>query len=92
MLTTFQNILSIPDLRRRLLYTFMILAVYRIGGQIPTPGVNAEALRSFFAEQAGSFLGFLDLFSGGNLGQMTIFALGIMPYISASIPRVIPNW
>ncbi|MCZ6779101.1 MAG: preprotein translocase subunit SecY [Acidobacteria bacterium] len=85
MLTTFQNILSIPDLRRRLLYTFMILAVYRVGGQIPTPGVNAEALRSFFAEQAGSFLGFLDLFSGGNLGQMTIFALGIMPYISASI-------
>ncbi|MEE9230446.1 MAG: preprotein translocase subunit SecY [Acidobacteriota bacterium] len=85
MLTTFQNILSIPDLRRRLLYTFMMLAVYRVGGQIPTPGVNAEALRSFFAEQAGSFLGFLDLFSGGNLGQMTIFALGIMPYISASI-------
>ena len=85
MLTTFQNILSIPDLRRRLLYTFMMLAVYRIGGQIPTPGVNAEALRRFFSEQAGSFLGFLDLFSGGNLGQMTIFALGIMPYISASI-------
>ncbi len=85
MLSSLQNIFAIPDLRRRLIYTFMMLAVYRVGGQIPTPGVDANALRMFFAEQAGSFLGFLDLFSGGNLGQMTIFALGIMPYISASI-------
>jgi preprotein translocase subunit SecY len=85
LLASLQNIFSIPDLRRRVIFTFLLLAVYRVGGQIPTPGVDARALERFFAEQAGSFLGFLDLFSGGNLSRLTIFALGIMPYISASI-------
>ncbi len=85
MIESVKNILSIPDLRRRVGYTFGLLAVYRIGGHIPVPGINFEALESFFRTQAGSLLGFLDLFSGGNLGRLTIFALGIMPYISASI-------
>jgi preprotein translocase subunit SecY len=85
LLASLQNIFSIPELRRRVVFTFMLLAVYRVGGQIPTPGVDARALERFFAEQAGSFLGFLDLFSGGNLSRLTVFALGIMPYISASI-------
>jgi preprotein translocase subunit SecY len=85
MISSVKNILSIPDLRRRVGYTFALLAVYRIGGHIPVPGINFEALESFFRSQAGSLLGFLDLFSGGNLGRLTIFALGIMPYISASI-------
>ncbi|PYQ13859.1 MAG: preprotein translocase subunit SecY [Acidobacteria bacterium] len=80
-----KNIFNIPDLRKRLFYTFALLAVYRIGGHVPVPGVNFEALDSIFRSQAGSLLGFLDLFSGGNLRRLTIFALGIMPYISASI-------
>ncbi len=80
-----KNIFNIPDLRKRLLYTFGLLAVYRIGGHVPVPGINFEALDSIFRTQAGSILGFLDLFSGGNLRRLTIFALGIMPYISASI-------
>ena len=67
------------------MYTFALLAVYRIGGHVPVPGINFEALDSIFQSQAGSLLGFLDLFSGGNLRRLTIFALGIMPYISASI-------
>src|SRR3989304_6329566 len=85
LFTSLQNIFSIPVLRRRVIFTFVLLPVSRVGGQIPTPGVDARALERFFAEQAGSFLGFLDLFSGGNLSRLTIFALGIMPYISASI-------
>jgi len=85
MLDSFKNIFSIPDLRKRVLFTFMILAVYRIGGHIPTPGIDSAALAQFFASQEGGVLGFLDLFSGGNLSRLTIFALGIMPYISASI-------
>jgi preprotein translocase subunit SecY len=80
-----KNIFNIPDLRRRVAYTFALLAVYRIGGHVPVPGINFEALDSVFRQQAGSLLGFLDLFSGGNLRRLTIFALGIMPYISASI-------
>src|SRR5437867_7606450 len=80
-----KNIFNIPDLRKRLFYTFALLAVYRIGGHVPVPGVNFEALDSIFRSQAGSLLGFLDLFSGGSLRRLTIFALGIMPYISASI-------
>jgi preprotein translocase subunit SecY len=85
MLDSFKNIFSIPDLRRRVLFTFMILAVYRVGGHIPTPGIDSAALQQFFASQEGGVLGFLDLFAGGNLSRLTIFALGIMPYISASI-------
>ena len=79
------NIFRIPDLRKRVLFTLGILAVYRLGSQIPTPGVNLKLLAQFFDQQAGSALGLVDLFSGGNLRRLTIFALGIMPYITASI-------
>jgi len=79
------NIFRIPDLRKRILFTLALLAVYRLGGHIPTPGVNADKLAQFFDTQRGSFLGFVDLFSGGQLRRLTIFALGIMPYITASI-------
>src|ERR1700738_2676742 len=79
------NIFRIPDLRKRVLFTLGILAVYRLGSQIPTPGVNLKLLAQFFDQQAGSALGLVDLFRGGNLRRLTIFALGIMPYITASI-------
>src|ERR1700721_2595357 len=79
------NIFRIPDLRKRVLFTLGILAVYRLGSQIPTPGVNLKLLSQFFDQQAGSALGLVDLFSGGNLRRLTIFALGIMPHITASI-------
>ena len=85
MVSTVKNIFNIPDLRRRVMFTFALLGVYRIGGHVPVPGINLEALDQVFKSQAGSLLGFLDLFSGGNLRRLTIFALGIMPYISASI-------
>src|SRR5690348_7829771 len=79
------NIFRIPDLRKRILFTLAMLAVYRLGGHIPTPGINADKLSQFFEQNQGSFLGFIDLFSGGQLRRLTIFALGIMPYITASI-------
>jgi preprotein translocase subunit SecY len=81
----FSNIFRIPDLRNRLLFTLAMLAVYRLGAHIPTPGVDTKALESFFDSQSGSALGLVDLFSGGNLRRLTVFALGIMPYITASI-------
>lgn len=80
-----QNIFSIPELRRRILFTLMMLVVYRIGAHIPTPGINNDALAEFLKERGGALMGFLDIFSGGALSRLTIFALGIMPYISASI-------
>jgi len=79
------NVFRIPDLRKRILFTLGLLAVYRLGGHIPTPGVNADKLQQFFEQNKGTFLGFVDLFSGGQLRRLTIFALGIMPYITASI-------
>jgi preprotein translocase subunit SecY len=79
------NIFRVPDLRKRVLFTLGLLAVYRLGAHIPTPGINAERLAQFFEQNRGSFLGFVDLFSGGNLRRLTIFALGIMPYITSSI-------
>jgi preprotein translocase subunit SecY len=85
MLEKFLNIFRIPDLRRRVLFTLGILAVYRLGSHIPTPGVDAHQLEILFNQQSGSALGLMDLFGGGNLRRMTIFALGIMPYITASI-------
>ncbi|MCI4445077.1 MAG: preprotein translocase subunit SecY [Candidatus Aminicenantes bacterium] len=85
MLESIRNIFSIPDLRKRLIFTLLLLAVYRIGAQIPNPGVSASALAEFWQTQRGSILGFYDLFSGRAMSRMTIFALGIMPYISASI-------
>jgi preprotein translocase subunit SecY len=85
MLEKFLNIFRIPDLRKRVLFTLGILAVYRLGAFIPTPGVNTHQLEMLFNQQSGSALGLMDLFGGGNLRRMTIFALGIMPYITASI-------
>jgi preprotein translocase subunit SecY len=85
IISAIQNIFTIPDLRKRVLYMLGILAVYRIGAFIPTPGVDNEALRALFETHAGSIFGFLDIFSGGSLSRFSIFALGIMPYITASI-------
>ena len=84
-LNAIANIFRIPDLRRRLLFTLGLLAVYRLGAFIPTPGINTELLQQLFEQGRGSVLGVLDLFSGGNFRRLTIFALGIMPYITASI-------
>tara|TARA_B100000315_G_scaffold111136_1_gene101944 strand:+ start:5628 stop:6941 length:1314 start_codon:yes stop_codon:yes gene_type:complete len=81
----FQNVFKIPELKKRILFTLAMLAVYRIGAHIPTPGINGAALADFFARTQGTILGFFDMFSGGALSRLTIFALGIMPYISASI-------
>lgn len=82
---TIRNIFKIPELKNRVLFTLSLLAVYRIGVHIPTPGINGAALSNFLTEKGGTLMGFFDIFSGGALSQMTIFALGIMPYISASI-------
>jgi len=79
------NAFRIPDLRKRLLFTLGLLAVYRLGGHIPTPGINADRWTDFFAKNSGSIFGFFDLFAGGNIRRLTVFALGIMPYITASI-------
>jgi len=79
------NIFRIPDLRRRILFTLGLLAIYRLGGHIPTPGIDANRLQEFFNQNQGGIFGFVDLFSGGMLRRLTIFALGIMPYITASI-------
>jgi len=81
----FQNAANIPELRRRVTYTLLMLAVYRIGVQIPTPGINGEALAAFFQKSAGTLFDMFNMFSGGALQNFSIFALGIMPYISASI-------
>jgi preprotein translocase subunit SecY len=85
MFEKFLNIFRVPDLRKRILFTLGLLAIYRLGAQLPTPGVNSKLLDQFFHTQGGSALGLLDMFSGGNLRKFTIFALGIMPYITASI-------
>ena len=85
MLEKLANVFRVPDLRKRILFTLGLLAVYRFGGHIPTPGINADLLSQFFDQNRGTFLGFVDLFSGGQLRRLTIFALGIMPYITASI-------
>jgi preprotein translocase subunit SecY len=79
------NVFRIPDLRNRILFSLAMLAIYRFGGHIPTPGVDALRFEEFVKQNAGSFLGFIDLFSGGTFRRLTIFALGIMPYITASI-------
>ncbi len=84
-ISSFQNIFKIPELKARVLFTLAMLAVYRIGCHIPTPGINGQELSKFLLERGGAVMGFFDMFSGGALSQMTIFALGIMPYISAAI-------
>src|SRR3954449_6144475 len=85
MASGFQNIGKIPELRRRILFTLTLLAVYRIGAFVTTPGVNRAIMAKIVNQGSGSFLGLFNMFSGGALEQMSIFALGIMPYISASI-------
>lgn len=85
MIGGFQTIGKIPELKRRILMTFALLAVYRVGVHVPTPGINAEALQAFFTAAQGTLLGLFDMFSGGALSNLSVFALGIMPYISASI-------
>src|SRR3974377_1778589 len=81
----FANLFRIEDLRNRLFFTLALLAVYRLGAHIPTPGINTDVLEQLFKQSAGSVLGIFDLFSGGNFRRLTIFALGIMPYITSSI-------
>jgi preprotein translocase subunit SecY len=85
MLQSLRNIWDIPDLRKRVLFTLGLLAVYRLGNHIPTPGINAKALIDFFEQNKANWFGLVDMFSGGNLAKVTVFALGIMPYISSSI-------
>jgi preprotein translocase subunit SecY len=80
-----KNLFAVPELRKRILFTFGLLAVYRVGSHIPTPGINQQAVEEVAQAAAGTMFGLYDMFSGNNLSQMTIFALGVMPYISASI-------
>src|SRR4030081_983600 len=81
----FANVFRIPDLRKRILFTLGLLAIYRLGGHIPTPGIDGARLSAFFQQNQGTLFGFIDMFSGGMFRRLTIFALGIMPYITASI-------
>ncbi len=85
MIESFRNIFAIPDLRKRVLFTFGLLAVYRVGCHIPTPGVDPAALLDFMQAAQGTLLGFINTFTGGSLEKIAVFALGIMPYITASI-------
>ena len=80
-----KNLFAVADLRNRVLFTLAILGVYRVGGVIPTPGVNTEALALLAEQTRNTMFGLYNMFSGNNLAQMTVFALGVMPYISASI-------
>lgn len=85
MASSIANIAKIPELRRRILLTLVLLAVYRVGVFVSVPGVNRQVMKDMVKAASGSFLGLFNMFSGGALEQMSIFALGIMPYISASI-------
>src|SRR6201991_3416139 len=79
------NVFRIPDLRKRVFFTLAMLAVYRLGGHLPVPGVDAKRFEEFIQQNQGTVFGFFDLFSGGTFRRLTIFALGIMPYITSSI-------
>ena len=85
MIGGFQNITKIPELKKRIIFTLLMLAVYRLGCHIPTPGIDPTALAAFFEDKAGTLFGLFDMFSGGALRRLSVMALGIMPYISASI-------
>ncbi len=85
MLGGLKNISKIPELQKRILFTFLMLIVYRIGAHVTTPGIDTAALAAFFSQAKGSLLGLFDMFAGGALSNLSVFALGIMPYISASI-------
>ncbi|MDR1942621.1 MAG: preprotein translocase subunit SecY [Endomicrobium sp.] len=85
MLKSFSDIFRVPELREKVFFTLLIIVAYRIGATVPIPGINSEAVKSLFAAQANGLLGFLDMFSGGALNRMSVFSMGIMPYINASI-------
>lgn len=85
MIQTFQNIFKVPELRKRVLFTLGILVVFRIGSQIPTPGIDAKAMSEFFGQLSGTLFGLYNMFVGGAFEKASVFSLGIMPYISASI-------
>ena len=85
MFTWVANAWRVPELRKRVLFTALILALYRLGSWIPAPGVDSDRIKQFFSGQGGTLLGFLNVFSGGALSQFSLFALGIMPYVTASI-------
>src|ERR1700748_3720285 len=86
MLTWLGNVWRVPELRRRLLFTAGVLAVYRLGSWVPTPGINQSAIEQYFGQNAGTgVLSLLNLFSGSALSRFSLFALGIMPYVTASI-------
>lgn len=85
MFKKIEEIFSIPELRKRIFMTLILLAIFRIGAHIPTPGVDGQALSQFFQSAENNILGFLDMFTGGALAKLTVFAMGVMPYISASI-------
>ena len=85
MIESFRNIFAIPDLRKRLAFTFGLLAVYRLGCYVPTPGIDPQALIELMDSLKGTVLGFVNTFTGGSLSRVAVFALGIMPYITASI-------
>jgi len=85
MIQRFTDIFDVPDLRRRVVFTLVAIAVYRVGAAIPTPGINADAIKSIFEAQKNGLLGFLNIFSGGALSRFSIFSMGVMPYINASI-------
>src|SRR6476646_12216899 len=85
MFSWLANAWRVPELRRRVLFTALILAIYRFGSWVPAPGVDSSAIKDYFNRTGGTVLGLLNLFSGGALSQFAIFALGIMPYVTASI-------
>src|ERR1035437_856349 len=87
----FANIFRVPDLRKWLMFALAMLAVYRLGGHIPTPGINIIKWEELFSSNSGSIFGFFDLFAGGNIKRLSVFALGIMPYIAASIILQLPT-
>ncbi len=85
MMESLKSLTEIPDLRKRILFTLLMLAVYRLGSFVPTPGINADVFQRAFQQLGGTLFGLLSMFSGGSLNRLTVFALGIMPYITASI-------
>jgi len=85
MFQKLEDVFSIPELRKRIFFTLFFLFIYRIGTHVPTPGIDGNALSQFFAQQSGNLFGFFDMFTGGALSKLTVFGLGIMPYISAAI-------
>jgi preprotein translocase subunit SecY len=85
MMENLKSLTEIPDLRKRILFTLLMLAVYRLGSFVPTPGINSAVMQQLFSQMGGTLFGLLSMFSGGSLNRLTVFALGIMPYITASI-------